>query len=208
MNKPDKHIELLANCAQLFMKYGIKSLTMDDIANHLGISKKTLYLYVSDKKDLVKQVVELEIEHEECMLDEIVNKEGNAIEELLRINQKVSEKLQNIQPSVMYDLQKYYPEAWKIFEEHKCSHIPSIVEANIEKGKEEGFYRDNVNAKIISKLYVLMVDNMFNSDIFPPFENSYKQLHLEIARYHIRGIASRKGIDYLKEILSQTQQDF
>ena len=208
MSKTEKHIELLVNCAQLFMKYGIKSLTMNDIATHLGISKKTLYLYVTDKKDLVTQTVQIQIENEECILEATISHDGNAIDGLLRINQKVSEKLHNIQPGVMFDLQKFYPEAWKIFQNHKCNYIPTIVEANIEKGIKEGLYRENANPKIISKFYITMVDKMFDIELFPPLEFNYKKLHLEMTRYHIRGIASRKGIEYLKEKLAQTNQEF
>lgn len=208
MNKTEKHIELLVNCAQLFMKFGIKSLTMNDIATHLGISKKTLYLYVTDKKDLVNQTVQVQIDNEEYILEEAINDKGNAIDELLRINQKVSEKLQNIQAGVMYDLQKYFPEAWKIFQNHKCNYIPTIIEANIEKGIKEGLYRENVNPKIIAKLYITMLDKIFDNELFPSMEFNYKALHLEIVRYHIRGIASKKGIEYLKEKLTQTHQDF
>jgi AcrR family transcriptional regulator len=100
------------------MRYGIKSLTMDDISRHLGISKKTLYLVATDKKDLVKQCVELTVNAEECMLCDITAQKGNAIDEMFDVNKRISQKLQNVQPAVMYDLQKYYPEAWKAMESH------------------------------------------------------------------------------------------
>jgi AcrR family transcriptional regulator len=209
METLEKENELLMACTALFMKYGVKSLTMDDIASHLGISKKTIYLYVSDKKDLVNKAVSLHIKNEECLITSLccVDKE-NAIDELLDINQKMSEKLQSIQPAVMYDLQKFYPEAWKIIEDHKTCFVSTIVKENIEKGIKEGLYRENVNPVIISNLYVVMVNKIFDTDLFPHMGFDYRTLHLEMARYHIRGIASRKGIEYLKEKLAQTNQEF
>lgn len=208
MEISEKEDELLTSCTELFMKYGIKSLTMDDIASHLGVSKKTIYLYVSDKKDLVSKSLSLHISKEECMLSDLIIEKGNAIDELLQINQKISEKLQTIQPSVMFDLQKHYPEAWKILEHHKKCFVCDLVKDNITKGIKEGFYRENVNPEIISKFYVVMIDKMFDVDVFPPMEFNYKTLHLEMARYHIRGIASKKGTDYLKKTLSNQNQDF
>lgn len=203
-----KEEELLMACCELFMKLGIKSLTMDDIATHLGVSKKTIYLFVSDKKDLVIKSLALYIYKEEIILNEMVAQKGNAIDELLLLNQKVSEKLQNIQPSVMYDLQKYYPEAWKIVDEHKKCFVCNLVTENITKGIKEGLYRENVNPEIISKFYIVMINKIFDADTFPPMDFNYKTLHLEMARYHIRGIASKKGIDYLKKTLTKLNQDF
>lgn len=208
MEISEKEEELLISCTELFMKFGIKSLTMNDIASHLGISKKTIYLYVSDKKELVNNSLALHISKEEDMLNDMVLEKGNAIDELLQINQKMSEKLQSIQPAVMYDLQKYYPEGWKIVEDHKTCFVSNIVKENIEKGIKEGLYRENVNALIISNLYVVMVNKIFDTELFPPIGFDYRTLHLEMARYHIRGIASKKGINYLQKRLTELNQEF
>lgn len=208
MEKREKEIELLVASIELFMKYGIKSLTMDDISRHLGISKKTLYLYVSDKKDLVKKALELAVESDQCMLGDITINEENAIDELLAINEKISEKLQSVQPSVMYDLQKYYPEAWKVMENHKKCFVYDMVVKNINTGIEQGLYRDNVNPEIISSVYITMIDKIFDSDLFPTHQYTFSTLHKEIARYHIRGIASEKGKTYLVQRLKSNHHDF
>ena len=207
-DQPDKETELLLASTALFMKLGIKSLTMDDISRHLGISKKTLYQFVSDKKDLVKKALELAIGEEQCMLGDISGSSENAIDKLLEINEKISEKLQGIQPSVMYDLQKYYPDAWKVMENHKKCFIYEMVIKNINNGITQGLYRDNVNSKIIARIYVTMIDKMFDSDLFPAHEFTFPDLHKEMARYHIRGIASKKGIEYLTEKLNNEAHQF
>ena len=199
---------LLLSVTELFMRYGIKSLTMDDISRHLGISKKTLYLVATDKKDLVKQCVELTVNAEECMLCDITAQKGNAIDELFDVNKRISQKLQNVQPAVMYDLQKYYPEAWKAMENHKQCFVAEMIMENISRGIDEGLYRENVNAEIVAKIYVGLIDKMFDPDFFPTNKDSFEVLHREIARYYIRGIASEKGIKYLTKKLVDENLNF
>jgi AcrR family transcriptional regulator len=208
MEKNQKEMELLIAVTELFMKYGIKSLTMDDISRHLGISKKTLYQHVSDKKDLVKKALEFAIENDQCMLGDIASNEENAIDELLAINVKMSEKLQSVQPAVMFDLQKYYPEAWRVMENHKKCFVYDMVVNNIKVGIDQGLYRDNVTAEIIAGVYITMIDKIFDSDMFPSNKYTFSKLHREIARYHIRGIASEKGKAYLVKRLKDNNHDF
>ena len=200
--------QLLLAITEIFMRYGIKSLTMDDISSHLGISKKTLYQHVSDKKDLVKQCVELTVGAEQCLLCEISEEKGNAIDELFFVNKRISEKLQNVQPAVMFDLQKYYPEAWKVMENHKQCFIYEMMVKNINEGITEGLYRDNVNPEIVAKIYVGLIDKMFDPDFFPSNKFSFEALHREIARYHVRGIASEKGKKYLAQKLINENLNF
>lgn len=200
--------QLLLAITELFMRYGIKSLTMDDISRHLGISKKTLYQFVSDKKDLVKQCVELTVAAEQCMLCGFVEEKGNAIDELFLVNKRISEKLQNIQPAVMFDLQKYYPEAWKLMENHKHCFIYEMMVKNINDGIAEGLYRENVHPEIVAKIYVSMIDKMFDAEFFPNRPFSFEVLHREIARYHIRGIANEKGVAYLTKKIKDENLNF
>jgi AcrR family transcriptional regulator len=208
MEIQNKEQEILIAVTELFMKLGIKSLTMDDISRHLGISKKTLYQYVSDKKDLVKKALKLAIDNEQCMLGDITIKEENAIDELLAINMKISEKLQGIQPAVMYDLQKYYPEAWQVMEDHKKCFVFEMIVKNINTGIEQGLYRENVNPEIIASIYVTMIDKLFDSDMFPSHKYTFSTTHREMVRYHIRGIANKKGISYLVKRLKDNNHDF
>lgn len=208
MDKEKKEIELLSSITEIFMQYGIKSLTMDDICRHIGISKKTLYQYVSDKKDLVTKSLQLIVKQEQAILSEITATNKNAIDKLLSINIRISEKLQRVQPAVMYDLQKYYPEAWKVMEEHKKCFINDMLIENIKLGIQQGFFRENVNAEIVAKIYVSMIDKIFDVNFFPAHQYSFQEMHKEIVRYHIRGIASNKGTEYLVKRLKDNNHDF
>ncbi len=198
----DKQTQFIINVTEIFMRYGIKSLTMDDIARQLGISKKTLYQFVSDKKELVNKCVQLAISDEQCILCDVQEQKGNAIDILLDINKRVSEKVQNVQPSVMYDIERYYPEAFKIMDAHKKEFIFNMVKDNMELGVKEGLYRNNLIPEVIANSYIAMTSQLFNPDPMNPPKHDFQTLHREIARYHIRGIASEKGRLYLKEKLN------
>jgi AcrR family transcriptional regulator len=193
----EKLQEILPKVTETFMKFGIKSVTMDDIARNLRISKKTLYQFVSDKNDLVSKCIKHEHSEDKCRIKEILDRNLNAIDEMFAIMEMVSEQLKQVHPSIFYDLEKYYPEAWNEFHSFKNEFVFDIIRNNIEKGKSEGHYRADVNAVVIARMYVNRMDDLWNPDVFPPSEFKFHDLYLEVMRYHIRGIASQEGIDYL-----------
>lgn len=201
----EKKNQVITEITMLFMKLGIKSLTMDDIARHLGISKKTLYLYVSDKNDLVKKGITLMIEHEKQALSSAKEISANAIDELIGVTKCVSSEIGEIHPSVIFDIQKYHPEAWKILHDHKKSFIYNMMLENIKRGVKEGYYRENINPLIIANIYIGMVDNILNPENPINKTLSIDKMHTEIIRYHIRGIANDKGLTYLKEALKNVE---
>lgn len=195
----DKAQKILAQVTVLFMQYGIKSLTMDDIARHLGMSKKTLYQSFSDKADLVKQGIQAHMNEEVAAICVIQEKSENAIEEMFMIAQHVSVHLQSMHPSILFDLEKYYPAAFGKFNEYKTQVIMSCIAKNIEEGVEQGFYRKNINIPIVAGLYVGRMDVIFDQQLFPSTQYNVKDVYFEAIRYHIRGIASEKGMAYLKD---------
>ena len=195
----EKHQEIIHQVNALFMRCGIKSVTMDDIARELKISKKTLYQFVTDKADLVCKTITQHCALEEKITSQILEQYENAIDELVGITMHVSEQLQQIHPSIHYDLEKYYPDAWKVFNDHKERHIFKCVSGNLTQGILQGLYRKNLNVPIIAKIYISRIDVLFDGAVFPPNEYSFKEVFYEMMRYHIRGIASEKGIAYLTE---------
>ena len=198
----EKMKKIVLDAGNVFMRYGIKSVTMDDIARELKISKKTLYKYVNDKLDLVCKVCSSQCEMERGLIAQIHDEKINAIDELIRMSKYVSEQLREIHPSIHYDLEKYYPEAWQIFIEHKESFIMNCLKTNMELGIKEGLYRDNLNPEIIAKLYVAKLDLVFDPAVFPINRFSFTDVHMQLVRYHIRGVASDKGIAYLQTLVN------
>ena len=190
---------ILEKIIPLYSKYGIKSITMDDVAKELGISKKTLYQYVTDKNDLVHKAVMFDVERHFFSINCIKEKKLNAIEEIFEINRYLSSILRNYNPSWDYDLKKYYAETYSTLFQKRREQMLSSVMDNINRGIKEGFYRTDVNAKLIAKLHVLRIETMINTDIFTPEEFTSVEVFHELFYYHIRGIANAKGIKYIEE---------
>jgi AcrR family transcriptional regulator len=201
MNDELKHI--LEKVKILYLKYGIKSVTMDDVSRELGISKKTLYQYVKDKGDLVEKVVELELTDRQQNLNCIETSGLNAIEELLEVNRQVVGMLQNFNPATEYDLKKYYPDLHHRIQESRRAHMHKSILENIRKGRNEGIYRENFDEDIISKLNVLRFENLFSSELFTSNELSSEKFFNELFIYHIHGIANQNGLKILEEKLSE-----
>lgn len=195
----EKIKNILAQVSSLYMKYGIKSVTMDDVSRELGMSKKTLYEFFKDKNALVREVMEYQMN----MMGEAIHAsrvEGaNAIDELLTISRIVKNYLSSFNPSVNYDLQKYYLEIWQVIIEYKRQHVFTNVKNNLIKGIEEGLYRSDINPEIIARLYVSRIETTMDKHFDPYHEFNTAELFRELFFYHIRGIASKKGIEYLEK---------
>jgi TetR/AcrR family transcriptional regulator, cholesterol catabolism regulator len=199
----EKPIQIIEKVTPLFMRYGIRSVSMDDISHELGISKKTLYMHFEDKSALVKQTLVRYLQSMGEKFREIVSVKRNAIETLFEISQYLGKLLLELNPSIMYDLQKYYPEVMGIMNEHKKKHVFNNVKANLIKGMEEGYYRKDMNAEIIAILYVSRMDISVNPGILNIGGRNMAEVYDELFRYHVRGIASKKGLDYLEKKLNK-----
>ncbi len=203
----EKSCILIGTCLDLFMKFGIKSLTMDDISRKLGISKKTLYQFVSDKKELVKKGMTQCLEEDQKIIAEITESSDNAIDELIGFTKTANARLSDMHASVVYDLKKYHPETWSLLEGHKNQFIRNAILENTKRGISEGIYRENLNPEIISSLYIVMKDSLFQADEIFGKDVQLQDLHLEMIRYHVRGVANDKGIILLKELLSKEENN-
>lgn len=201
MNTNEK---IINKAKELFMQYGLKSISMDEVAKALGISKKTLYQHVNNKADLVRKVMLSHIEEEKKAMDCIHGNAKNAIDEMVQISRFVSELLQRLNPSVVYDLKKYYAEGWELMESLHFQHTYTILKENIEKGMKQGLYRANLNVDILAKLYIGRMDLVVDKNLFPIGEYTFSQIHKNIITYHLYGIMSEKGIEFFKQYSETT----
>lgn len=184
---------ILIGSESLFMKYGIKSITMDEIARELGISKKTLYQHVDNKADLVAMVIKRHFEGEKKFMEGIGRESENSVDEMIRIFRHVAQHLRRVSPTVVFDLQRYYPEAWKVQTDFKNKYIHNCITQNIERGIKEGFYRKDVNIDIISKFYINTIEVLTDSDIFPVGEYTFVEIYSQFIQYHLNGLLTEKG---------------
>ena len=203
----DKKLEFLKQAFEVYMKFGIKSVTMDELARQLGMSKKTIYTFVKDKNDLVEQCVVMAQDIDSCEIDLISKQHHNAIDESLAIGEKIVNKLRAVHPSIFFDMQKYHPSAFKLMTCERDELITHNVIANLSKGKSQGLYRDNLNETIISRMYLSFLSVLFNGEVMQNSNYTFSQVYSEYFRYHIRGIASDKGLKYLQEIMKTKKID-
>ncbi|KPL15178.1 MAG: hypothetical protein AMS26_08355 [Bacteroides sp. SM23_62] len=191
--------DILKKVSALYRKYGIKSVTMDDVAHELGMSKKTLYQFVSDKTELVQMVVE---HVRQCDFSAMKKKEGtelNAIEEMIEVSQHVNSLMKDHSPTYEYDLKKYYPDIYRNLMSARRKLMYEAMIANIRKGKKEGLYRKELDEKIIAKLHLLRVENIQSSEIFGEEEMHSQNFFREVFVYHIHGLATEKGLRVFRD---------
>lgn len=194
----DTKQEILNTTRSLFMRYGIKSVTMDDIARELGISKKTLYQSFENKQELIEKTFEEHIKDEINLIEEVKSSAHDSIDEILKIARYVIQMLRKTSPTVMYDLEKYYRRTWLQVKQLHNRHIFNYILDNINRGIERGLYRPEIKPELIARIYVANTSGQLE---IPVSEANLEELVREYTIYHIHGIATPKGIDRLNVYL-------
>lgn len=194
----EKFLDILMKVKDLFLEFGLRSLSMDDISRKLVISKKTLYQYVSSKEDLVEKIFQL-AEYESDKFYNTPCPEGlNAIDVLLEASRFVSKEMKRFNPVITFDLMKYYP---TIFNNHlnaKRELVYSKIFENIHQGIAEEIYRENLNADMIAKIYVNNLVSMHQAEFLVRNNITFAMVFEVMFENHIRAIANRKGLDYFE----------
>ncbi len=190
---------ILERVRDLYYRYGIKSVTMDDVARELGMSKKTLYQHVKDKHELVEKVLKREVYKRECDMEALSGKTLNAIEEILEVNRQINIMNREHNPSMDYDLKKYYPELYRELHEVRRERMYKSILENLKKGQKEGLYREELDEEIIAKLQVIRFECMANAEVFTKEEIMTPHFFNEMFTFYIRGIANEKGIKFLEK---------
>ena len=200
----EKLIQILEHTQTLFQKYGIRSLTMSDIARENMVSKKTLYNYVSDKADLVEQVLHRHFFVNKGCIDAVTKDAKNAVEEVFELQRMLVQIIKEHNPSVEFDLTKYYPQIFHKLMIEKSRELYKGIKHNILRGQEEKLYRADVDADLVAKSRVIFQTQRVDNEVvsFKDFTNTYalKQMML----YHMRAICTAEGL----EIVEREIQDF
>ncbi len=191
--------EILEKVIKLYKDFGIKSVTMDDAARKLGISKKTLYQHFADKSEMVKEAIISELDNRRSSLAVLNDENNNAIQDLLNYFDTQINIILDYKPNFIYDLKKYYPGIYNTYVKIKRERILEGTKKNLEKGKKEGLYRKDLNVDIISRLLLMRIEGMIHSGIFSTQELLSPEVFKEIFYYHVYGIVSEKGRKYFEE---------
>lgn len=192
----------------LFRQFGTRSITMDDIAQKMGVSKKTLYAHFTDKDDLVVHAISrfLQVMEKECV--ESQQKAGNAIEELFLIMHMLDENLRNMNPVVMLDLQKFHAKAFLVFQDYKNNNLQHTIRENIERGISEGVYRADLDIDILTQYRLSSAMLCFQPEVFPMGKYEMGKVQRVLLEHFLYGVVSKEGyrlIESYKQKLSQNQ---
>jgi AcrR family transcriptional regulator len=177
----------------LFRRYGVKSITMDEIAAQLGASKKTLYQYYSDKDELVEAVVKETIDFAQRTCDDNRDNSKDAIHELFQAMDFIQQIFSGMNPAMMYDLERFYPQAYRLFLDYKNKYLFEIIRTNLKRGITEELYRPEINIDIIAKFRLEAMMIAFNQDVYPASRFNLADLHTTIIEHFLFGVASLKG---------------
>lgn len=198
--------KIIKKAADLFITLGFKSVTMDDIASEIGISKKTIYAHFSNKTTLVKEVTLYLFKNISTGIDGICALDKNPIEELYEIKKLVMVHLKEEKASPQFQLQKYYPQIYNDLKKMHYERMSECTLNNLQKGVEQGLYRKDLDIDFISKIYFQGVNGIKDEDIFPTNNFPKRALFEMYLEYHLRGIVTPKGLEILNTFINNNQQ--
>ncbi|WP_373512842.1 TetR/AcrR family transcriptional regulator [Persicitalea sp.] len=198
---------ILKSAVDLFWRYGVKSVTMDDIAKELGISKKTIYQQFSDKDAIVKEVVEIELNSEQCDIDRLEAEANDPIEEVMRTSDYMRASFATMNPVLLNDLKKYHPKAWASFQKHKHEHIIQSISGNLQRGVAAGLYRNDIDVDVLARMRVEQIEMAFDPAIFPPQKFAMIEVHTQLIHHFLRGILTAQGFEVYNNYAEKSAQE-
>ncbi|MFV8225158.1 TetR/AcrR family transcriptional regulator [Christiangramia aquimixticola] len=198
--------KILSTAADMFLTYGFKSVTMDDIAETLGISKKTIYTHFSTKNKLVAATGFHVLDNISCGIDSIREKKQNPIKENYDIKHFVVQHLKGEKTSPHYQLQKYYPKAYESLKGKQFELLQNCMIDNLNRGIEDGYYRKDIPLDFISRIHFVGMMGIKDTDLFPIEEYDHPRLMEYFLEYHLRAICTTKGIKILEELITSHEK--
>ena len=189
---------IISKAKEMFLKLGFKSITMDDIAGEMCISKKTIYKYFANKELLIAESTQMIHEEVHQIITQIISQNYNAIEENFEIRRMFGEMFKSTDTSPIYQLKKHYPEVYEKVLEYQIQECENCFRQNIEKGIVQGLYRKNLNVEVYVKFYYALI---FNINENTRSEREVFALEMDALEYHTRAMATEKGIAELEKNL-------
>jgi len=192
---------------ELFMRYGFRSVTMDEIAGQLGISKKTVYQFFEDKDNLVEALMQKEMDymHTECMKQ--MRESENAIDEVFKDMDCMEEVIDSMNPQIIFDLEKFYPKTFEKFKKHKNTFLLDIIKKNLQRGIAEELYRSDLNIDIVARFRLESSFLAFSQETYPFGKYNLLDVSNEIYFLYMHGIATPKGKKLIDKSILQRQKN-
>ncbi|MFT5913966.1 MAG: AcrR family transcriptional regulator [Bacteroidia bacterium] len=199
LDKPQMREQILEKTAEMFERYGVRSVTMDDIANKIAISKKTIYQHFKDKKEIVKESVRFMMDKDHCKILFCQKEAKDEIHELVMISQMFREQVKNMNPSLLFDLKKYHSEGWNVYLEMKEKCYNASIKESLERGKKSGLFRKEIDADVIARVRMVQVESGFDPDIFPSNEYDITEVQMQLFHHFLYGIVTKEGLELFEK---------
>ena len=194
---------ILLKAHELFNRYGIRSVSMDDIAAQLGMSKKTLYQYYADKDELVNAVFSGIMDHNKKECTGCRSNGEDAIHEVFLSFDMLEGMLSEMNPSILFDMQKYHPSAFRKFEDYRNNFLYGLIRENIERGIKEELYRSDVDVEILTRYRLFSIMISFDSDVFPANKTKLVYIEQQLLEHYLWGLATNKGQKLIQKYKNQ-----
>ncbi|MCP2042709.1 AcrR family transcriptional regulator [Pontibacter sp. HSC-36F09] len=205
--QPPVKEKIAVEAFKLFCRRGIKGTSVDDIAQHLSMSKKTIYKWFSNKDEIVFWAINSYLTSVDTDCECCRQEAPNAIEELFDIMKTTRQVFASIHPSIFYDLQKYHANAWQKWQEYKNHDFLNRIKENLERGMSEGLFRKDLDIEVIARLRLSQIEVPFDETIFPRFQ--FELLHVQTAslEHFMLGIATLKGHKMINDYKQITEEE-
>jgi AcrR family transcriptional regulator len=197
---------IVSKAHELFMRYGIRSVSMDEVANQLGISKKTIYQFYTDKDTLVEDVIDIELSSSEKMCKAHRHKSENPVHEIFMAMDMVLDIFSRMNPALIFDMEKYHPKAFKKYNDYKEKFLYTMVKENLEAGISEGLYREDIQVDILSRFRLASVFLALNPEVFHSGRHNPGVVIKEITDNFLWGLATHKGQKLIQKYKLQRQK--
>ena len=198
--------KILEAATSLFWQYGTRSVTMDEIAKEIAVSKKTIYQYFKDKNEIVCRVMERKHDKQMKEMRELESNADNAIEALLNVSDFMAETFAKVNPSLLFDTKKYHPEAWELHQNRRDQIIESI-KGNLRRGIQDGLYREDLPLEYLAVLRIEQVELAFDGQKFSSDQYELVKVQLAFLDHFIRGLVTLKGFQLLETYKNRKHHD-
>ncbi|MFT4094961.1 MAG: TetR/AcrR family transcriptional regulator [Niabella sp.] len=199
----DNKLRIGQKALELFMQYGIRSVSMDDIANALGSSKKTIYQYYKDKNELVSDVIESVLLNNAHTCEDTRQKAENAVHEGFLAIENVRELMKSMNPVLMFDMRKYYPQAFKKFMQYKKQFLHKYIKENIEWGIKDGLFREDIPVELASLFRIESIDVPFIPELYENVKMDMATIQEHVFELFLYGLATPKGVKLINRYKKQ-----
>ncbi|GAB2691121.1 TetR family transcriptional regulator [Hymenobacter frigidus] len=198
---------ILQHAQTLFMRNGIKSVSMDDIAADMAMSKKTLYKWFENKDQIVQAGMSKHLDGTQCECTSMIETATSAIDELFRMMEWTKQQFSNVHPSIFYDLQKFHPGTWQLWLAHKNEFILAQIIQNLRRGIAEGLFRADLDVDVMARLRLSQIELLFDSDVFPPRQFGNERVSQALLEHFMLGVATLKGHRLINQYRHVTEEE-